>query len=200
MCTYQRSHSWTTACVHAEEQLAKLKQDIRAQGTWESKASHMKTWAYLHERWFGPGIPVLPLTVTSIFGVAAQMKDSKYRRFSNYMDTMVAEHSANFDWDRSLDLARKQCCRSTTRGIGPARQCHEIPIHVIYALNLSMEPLHPNGPVCPAQWATLSIFHILRRAESACALASNMVIYYEACEESWHLPISKTAPTGVGCT
>ena len=127
------------------------------------------------------------------------MKHARYRSFPNYMDTMVSEHSAKYEWHRALELARKQSVMATQRGIGPAKQCHELPIDQVHGLNLGYEPLHEDGPICPGIWATLCCFHILRGAESACALAINLDVNSEKAEEQWRLPISKSDPTASGC-
>ena len=61
-------HDLTTA--DASAQLQALVQDFYAPRTQESKASHIRTWAAMHCRWFGP-TPGLPLTVESLMAVAA---------------------------------------------------------------------------------------------------------------------------------
>ena len=66
-------------------------------------------------------------------------------------------------------------------------------------LELTCAPLVPDGPVCPLHWATLSAFHVLRGAESACALASSLTICAGTVTETWSLPVSKTDPQAVGC-
>ena len=160
----------------ASAQMENLEKDIYAPGTLQSRQTHRNTWEYLHRRWFGADVPVLPLTPNSIRAVAAQMKHSTYRSFRNYVDTMVSVHCEAHEWHRDLDITRKQCVTSALRGIGPPKQCQELKPEDAHSLILGDEPLHDDGPLCPKQWAIISSFHVVRGAEAACALASNLVI------------------------
>ena len=179
--------------------LQALEGDTVAQSTAASRASAVRTWSLLHLRWFGPTTPVLPITCDSMRAVAAQMKCGGYRTFPNYVTAMKAVHKKGFTWDGGLDDCRHDCEASTQRGIGPSRQSLELPVSELSSLELPCEPLVPDGPVCPLYWATLSAFHVLRGAESACALASSLQICASTVTETWSLPVSKTDPQAVGC-
>ena len=192
----------TLTVEEADYQVALLKQDFFATGTAASRQSHVNTWTTMHQRYFGAlhqEQPVLPLTVNSIYAVASQMKAARYRSFPNYMDTMMSLHSESWEWPRHLELARKRAVASTQRGIGPAKQCAELPTERVWELDLDCEPLDPGGPICPKQWAILCSFHMVRGAESASALACNLTIKEDSCEELWRLPLSKCDPTAIGC-
>ena len=66
-------------------------------------------------------VPPLPLTVTSIEAVAAQMKAANYRSFPNYVSTIKDLHIEHgFAWDHLLQRSITKCSASTQRGIGPA--------------------------------------------------------------------------------
>ena len=153
----------------------------------------------MHRRWWGDSLPILPLTAASICAVAAQMKAGGYRSFTNYLDTMKSIHIQDYEWSAALALCRRRCLASTQRGIGPSRQSLELPIRAIRDLDVGDAPLVPDGPCCPIQWATLCCFHVLRGAESACALASSIRIDWHGLTESFSLPVSKTDPQAVGC-
>ena len=177
-----------------------LQADTSAKTTAASRASCVRTWSYLHRLWFGDSTPTLPLTTSSICAVAAQMKSAGYRSFVNYLDTMKAIHVENFDWTPAMVLCRKRCLASTQRGIGPSRQAMELPLQGIRDLDLTDDPLVPDGPCCPMHWAIICCFHVLRGAESACALASSLRVDIVARTESFSLPVSKTDPQAIGCT
>ena len=170
-----------------------------ARSTAASRASCIRTWGLMHRRWWGDSLPILPLTASSICAVAAQMKAGGYRSFTNYLDTMKSIHIQDYEWSAALALCRRRCLASTQRGIGPSRQSLELPIRAIRDLDVGDAPLVPDGPCCPIQWATLCCFHVLRGAESACALASSIRIDWHGLTESFSLPVSKTDPQAVGC-
>jgi hypothetical protein len=180
--------------------LSSLQADTSAKSTAASRASCVRTWALMHRLWFGDSSPTLPLTCDSIRAVAAQMKSAGYRSFVNYLDTMRALHVEEYDWTPAMVLCRKRCLASTQRGIGPARQSMELPLQGIRDLDLGAEPLVPDGPCCPMHWAILCCFHVLRGAESACALASSLQLDRIACTERFMLPVSKTDPQAIGCS
>ena len=179
--------------------LQALEADTVAQSTAAARASAVRTWSLLHLRWFGLTTPVIPVSCDSMRAIAAQMKSSGYRSFPNYVTALKALHKKEFPWSGELDDCRRECEASTQRGIGPTRQSLELPVSELSSLGLTHEPLVPDGPACPALWATLSAFHVVRGAESACALASSLRVCTSTATETWSLPISKTDPQAVGC-
>ena len=178
---------------------ADLEGDVLAVGTAIGRASSMRTWGLMHRRWFGTALPLLPLTTPKICAVAAQMKAGGYRSFPNFVGAVKDEHVATLHaWTDELERCRRRCIASTQRGIGPPRQCLDVPIAKIAELQFGADPLVVGGPVCPGHWATICCFHLVRGAEAACALASSLVLDLEAKTETWHLPASKTDPTAIG--
>ena len=131
------------------------------------------------KRWFGPDCDSLPLTEEKKIAVAAQFKAQGYRSFENYIDTLSDLHRGSFEWHEGLDRARKRSVASVTRGIGPPKQCCEVPIGYIASLPIGTDPLTPGGPICAKDWAIISAFHLTRGAESACALASSVNLHAE---------------------
>ena len=179
---------------------ADLDADMITRGTAIARASCRRTWSTLHWRWFGASCPVIPLTPAKICAMAAQMKASGYRSFPNFLGAMKDVHIESHPWTDDLERCRKHCVASTQRGIGPARQCREMPIVRIVALDLDDKPVAKGGPIAVCQWATLCCFHLVRGAEAACALASSLTLDLVAKTESWSLPASKTDPTAIGVT
>jgi hypothetical protein len=195
--------SFPTAPITEQERgllTHELEEDMTVEETRRVRDSYWRTWSLYHGRWFGDDDPVLPMTHASIIAVAAQMKHYGYRSYPNYLSAARERHvNAGHDWTGELDRIRLKCVASTQRGIGPARQSIELCPHRIAALNLGPESLADEGPICPGQWAVLCSFHMLRGAESACALAQSLVVDCDDLREYLLLPASKTDPQGVGC-
>jgi hypothetical protein len=140
------------------------------------------------------------MTPESIKAVAAQMKTGAYRSFPNFVSAVKEVHlDQGFTWTAELERTRLKCKASTQRGIGPPKQCTEIDLGKIADLDLGPDPIVPDGPINPAHWANICAFHILRGAESACALASSLIIDEAALTETFWLPASKTDPQARGC-
>ena len=180
--------------------------DTRANSAWGPNCSLKRTWTHFHCRWYGTdehstcATPVLPLTVGSIRGVIAQMKELGYRSVPNYVSAVKDAHiSSGFVWCDMLDREARRAGRTALRGIGPAKQCGDFDLDEVVALQLGDEPLSIDGPLGPGRLAELGCFHLLRDMESSCALASHLVLDTQRMTESLELPVSKTDPTAIGC-
>ena len=122
-------------------------------------------------KWFGPQVPVLPLTVEKIQGVAAQFKRGRYRSFSNYVQRMKDEHEEQgHNWTRPLARTMKKCVRSCERGIGPARQSGVFNIPDVRAQNFPHDPLVEGGPISPGEMLEVGPFYGKRGIELELAL------------------------------
>jgi hypothetical protein len=186
--------------VQRANQLMDLDADTVTAGTFSAKASCVATWTKLHHRWFGPELAVLPLTEPKMRAVAAQMKAAGYRSYPNYVSAIKDVHlKASNEWSDALQRCHERCVASTQRGIGPPKQCLELSPIAVARLQLGPEPLVEDGPICPAQWAVICAFHILRGAESACALAAALTVDSVGQRETLFLPVSKTDPQATGC-
>ena len=183
-----------------KQQLRLLEDGFTTVGTAVSKSSCWTTWNKLHLRWFGESTPVVPITPESIKAVAAQMKTAAYRSFPNFVSAVKEVHlDQGYTWSADLERTRLKCKASTQRGIGPPKQCTEIDLGKIAGLELGTDPIVPDGPINPAHWANICAFHVLRGAESACALASSLIIDETTLTETFWLPASKTDPQARGC-
>ena len=180
--------------------LNNLERDTTVPSTSRVRQSNWRTWLAFHHRWFGTTVPPIPLTTPGIRAVAAQMKDAHYRSFPGYLSAAREIHGAEgHEWTSELERTRKRCVASTQRGIGPPRQCIEIPPQRILDLALDDNSLHDHGPINPTAWAILCSFHMLRGAESASALATSLSIDVATRRETFRLPGSKTDPQAIGC-
>jgi hypothetical protein len=199
---YTARGSFPTTALSDEDReraLDNLERDMVVQSTCRVRLSNWRTWNAFHLRWFGQDADPLPLTPATIQAVAAQMKEAHYRSFPGYLSAAREVHlEASHPWTDELERARKRSVASTQRGIGPARQCIEIPPQDIVGLRLGGEALHDYGPVNPTHWAVLCSFHMLRGAESACALATSLRVDCAAMSETFALAGSKTDPQATG--
>ena len=129
----------------------------------------------------------------------AQLKAGGYRSAANYLSAAKRRHiELAFPWSDELAACQRDCQASVLRGIGPAHQCHEIDLDGILALELNDEPLAPHGPICPAQWAVIASFHLMRGAESSFASHGDMLFDIHRETETLRLPVSKTDTSGSG--
>ena len=159
-----------------------LRHDRDAASAKGSKASLLSTWHEFHaaaRESVGAILTALPIPLTpvGIEHVAAYFKVGGYRSYPNYLSAIRLVHiEAGHPWTEQLDVVSRWTTRSVLRGIGPARQSLEACPPRIIALNLNMEPVHDEGPICPRQWAVLCSFHMLRGAEFSSALASALTL------------------------
>ena len=95
-----------------------------------TRSAAFNTWKKYHDRWFGPhGPDVFPLTVDGIAAVLCQLNAGRYRSPYNYTNVIKDMHiAAGSPWSDLLVREVKQGLRSTSRGIGPARQSAELPV------------------------------------------------------------------------
>ena len=129
------------------------------------------------------------------------MKARGYRSFPGFLSAAKDSHvSEGHSWNDELERAKRRYTASTQRGIGPPRQSIEINLYQLMNTDLPEEPLHDDGPTCPKQWAVLCAFHMLRGGESACSLASSLIVDRESRTERFALSGSKMDPRAIGCT
>ena len=175
--------------------------DVHAKTATGTAESLWKTWIFYHERWYGLGVPCLPITVESIRAVVAQLKDQQYASVANFISAAKDHHLAQrYEWDDFLSREAKRATRTGTRGKGGAKQDDELDIDQAFNLHLSDAPLVQDGPCAPTRLLEIGSFHVLREIELSTALASSVSFNDEITEESFCLPVSKTDPRALGCT
>ena len=149
-------------------------------------------------KWFGPQVPVLPLTVEKIQGVAAQFKRGRYRSFSNYVQRMKDEHEEQGHiWTRPLARTMKKCVRSCERGIGPARQSGVFNIPDVRAQNFPHDPLVEGGPISPGEMLEVGPFYGKRGIELELALYTSYRLTHKNTLVVF-LAVTKTDPRALG--
>jgi hypothetical protein len=183
--------------------LRSLHDDTYAATAHGPRASVWRSWVRLHERWFGPDVPPLPLTAMKIQAVAASLKAGGYSSFSNYSARAKAEHLATLDchgvrWTEELRFEMARSFRSVNRGVGPGRQSHPLYVLAVGRLKFGHEAFAPMGPVNPRAFGVLGGFSLTREIEISLALASHLSLSADKREGTWNLPASKSDPHGIG--
>ena len=114
----------TSSAVEREAALAALESDMFAASSKKPRASYGKAWDTFHGAWFGPTVPVFPITVPKLLAIGAQFKRGKYRSFQNSLSLVKDEHiSLGYLWSEQLARCSTKVERSVSRGIGPGKQC-----------------------------------------------------------------------------
>lgn len=91
-------------------------------GTMARRDAHYNTWSKLHVK-LHPGVPVLPLQVSTMANVVSHMRELGYRSASSYLSSMVrVHHRLDMPWTPSLAAAFKESMRMATRKLGPPRR------------------------------------------------------------------------------
>ena len=147
-------------------------------------------------------MPVLPLTASKVYLVAALFKEGGYRAFKSYLSKAKDMHVlGGYAWDIQLDLAFRKAALSVLRGLGTSRQSapFDLPLALEKADDASV--IHTDG--APVGWRNLlviGVFFIMREIELAGALAAHVTLDAEARRITLKLPVSKTDVRAVGCT
>ena len=197
----QKSLALAAASSAAAKKLAlhNLTKDERAASSTDSEASLLKTWEEFHVAWFGPGVPVFPVTAFSLRCVGAMFKDGRYRAFKNYLARAKDRHEElTYPWTRTLLRVGKRTTRSVNRGLGPARQAGVLKLQEVHDLTLPPEPLVLGGPLCPGEAFEISALYGTREIETSLALRKSFQLDKERRLLRVHLPASKTDPVALG--
>ena len=192
---------------------AALNEDTKAQALREVQAdslavtsgavysSLVKTWAEFHRAWFGAESNPFPLTVSSIWAVAAMFKKGRYRGYPNYLSAAKDKHIEQIGtWAKSLKLAARKSTRSVLRGIGPGRQSQSLDVFEVHNLKLGFVPLVPGGPCNPGLLIEVSAFWLPREIEISLARHKHIQIDTERSLATLTLPASKTDTQALGCS
>ena len=179
--------------------LEDLDADVHAKGSIATRRSLLNTWVKFHLEWFGPEEPVLPLTEAKVRAVAAMFKKGRYRSFGQYASRIKEEHAKEgYDWNINLDITRKQCDRSVTRGIGPARQSAGYSVEDVFNLPGDGEPLVEDGPMGSKNMLIVGAFFMLREAEIAAMRMEHLTCVEEKKVINIELSVSKTDVKALG--
>ena len=193
----------TAVSSAAERQaaLGALEDDMFAASSKKPRASYGRTWDTFHTAWFGPSVPVFPITVQKLLAVGALFKHGKYRSFQNNLSLVKDEHiSLGHLWSEQLTRCGTKVERSVTRGIGPGKQCIGLDLAAACSLNLPADHLCEGGPIGPGNLVVAGSFFMLREIELSLALWHSVTFDLGARLVSWNLPASKTDPRALGKT
>jgi hypothetical protein len=174
--------------------------DKHARSAYAPQESLENTWRKLHKAWFGEGSEPFPTCVAAVRAIAASMKFAKYRSFDNYASRAKRAHiEAGGIWTQELELEVRDASRSVNRGKGPGRQSEPLQLDRIFELDPEEFRNSDSGPVDPVRMILMICFFVLREIEAAFALVKHWSLDFDKKVITWHLPVSKTDPTAVGC-
>ena len=144
-----------------------LDNDWDAASSANSNKSHVETWSLFHFEVFrgvDPIPPVVPITVSSLIGVAPLFKAGGYRSYPSYQSAAKSVHiETGHNWTQLLDHTARWVTRSVLRGIGPARQSCPFRFERLCSLPQSPKPLAADGPHHPQAFAILASIFMLKR-------------------------------------
>ena len=70
------------------EALAALHNNMYARTSIGPREAQATTWARFHVWWYGPDVPILPLTEQKVLHVSALFKSAGYKSYKNYASRM----------------------------------------------------------------------------------------------------------------
>ena len=152
----------------------------------------------LRNNWL-PDRPVLPLTVQSIAVVLAQLKEGRYKSAGDYMSTAKGKHLEAHEWTSRLARQHRVCVRSALRGLGPSRQCAELPLDDLVKGAAAVAGQR-GIPIGLANTCIVLYYFVLREIELGTMLATSVTIDAETKEASIKVPATKTDPRALGRT
>jgi hypothetical protein len=182
--------------------LANFDADVRAASSKATTASTWKTWSLFHVAWFGPDVPVVPLTPGSIRAVGACFKEGRYKVFVPYMTIAKEVHVLEgWEWSTLLEMCSRKAAHSVTRGVGMARQSKPFDLsRALAALAADDVSLPPLAPLGWQHMLVIGVSFIMREIELAFALAEHVTLDEGEKRVSLLLPVSKKDPRAVGCS
>ena len=137
----------------------------------------------------------------SISAVTAQLKEGHYSSAADYMSTAKAQHLKRFEWSSMLARHHSICIRSALRGIGPAKQSEEIPLHIFVTAAKSLTHVTSlKRPFGLQRMGVVAYFFMLREIEASTMLYTSVDINVNTMVISILLSASKTDPCALSVT
>jgi len=181
-----------------DEALNTYESRTRAESSHSGAISHWHTWQRVHERWFGFGpdaLPCLPLTVESIRAVSSALLHGEYRSVPNYVTFAKDQHfKAGHPWTTDLEREQHRSNAACTRGLGPAHQCEEIPLMLVFPRAHLLVPLDTD-PLGHKNLIVIASFYMLREIEASLIVVRCLTIVHSTRTVKLLLPATKTDPT-----
>ena len=164
-----------------------------------TRDSLLHTWQRLHWKWFGPAVPVFPVTIHTIAAVLSMLKKGGYRTPANYISRLKSEHCKYEPWHPWLEEEASAGIRSVCRGLGPAKQSLPYPLDRAAEGAHHQDPPVPGAPLGFANLAVISCFFMLREIEATLMLVSSVTLNMAEATVTILLPITKTDWRALGC-
>ena len=116
----------------------------------------------------------MPLTAEKVEGVLTVFKKGRYRSIGNYLSVAKSMHiRAGHGLDEQLLMEMAAGRRSVTRGIGPAKQCEELPLaNLLPAFGKLETRILP--PKVVKNLTAIGCFFILREVELTLMLLTSV--------------------------
>ena len=176
-----------------------LETDMHAASSYATRKSTLGTWLRFHQEWFGDSVEPFPLTEEVLTAVAAMFKAGRYRSFPQYLSRAEEEHVRHeHAWTQVLDWVAKQCGRSVTRGIGPARQSAGFSVADVVNLETDHCEVVEQGPLNGQAMLVVASFFMLREAEMSAATVGHLHMDEVKKEVTLTLSVSKTDVKALG--
>lgn len=209
VCQVVRTGSQIAALAAADDEtikdetLANYEARTLATSSVAPHAARWTTWVKMHKKWFGTGpgaLPILPLTVESLRAVAAMLIAGGYRSCGHYVSRAKDEHTKSCEWSAMLAREQRRANLAARRGMGPAHQSAELPLHSVVALGLGTGQLTQDGPIDFISYVVVAAFFVLREIEASLMLCSSVAINDDEQKITIELPTCKTDPGALACS
>ena len=159
-------------------------------------ASHLASWS---SRALARGFEAFPLTVATMKVMGVLLKAGEYRSAEQFFTVCKREHVLQgYTWDDALQREMADGIRSSTRGMGPPKQCPALDLYSVSSLTDACFDLGPigEGPMRPRDCLLVDSWWALREIEASLISLSQISFRSGggACEKTCtlDLPVSKT--------
>jgi hypothetical protein len=193
------AHAAASSSASRASAMAALEAGMHAASSAGPRRSLLSTWISFHTEWFGVEVEPFPLTEDIVTSVAAMFKSGRYRSFQQYMSRAKEEHiRRGHVWTQVLDWVARQCSRSVTRGIGPARQSAGFSVADVAALDVDLQEVVVDGPLNGQAMLVVASFFMLREAEITAAIIEHLHMDEKKKVMTLTLSVSKTDVKALG--
>ena len=109
------------------------------------------------------------------------------------MSTAKNKHLETYEWSTRLARQHRVCVRSALRGLGPGRQCEELPLEDFVGGAVVIAG-QPGVPIGLENTCTILYFFVLREIELGAMLAKSVGIDQDKAVVNIKLPATKSDP------
>ena len=115
------------------------------------------------------------------------------------MSTAKNRHLETYEWSTRLARQHRVCVRSALRGLGPGRQCEELPL-TEFITGAAAIAGQPGVPVGLENTCVILYFFVLREIELGTMLVKSVEVDYVKAVVCIRLPATKTDPMALSCS